>query len=547
MGENTDILSEKYHNLARELGSVVPPGYSHLHSCQSMLHSSYWYISQAKYPEAWHALSAAARECQILVREKDKAFHELPAFEREMRRRLWCIIQILDWQLSAGLACPTIVNWPAVEVVLPALTMEGFSPSPMLHMKIQSQLISQLAVTYPNKDTLNPSQIREYQATVEAWAKAFPKVYAFDNPDTSKDTTNPWIIFNRFYLYTMTYFLLLASIRPTMLKGYTSALPGEEQSICADGIRYCVKNIRVAVLWVDHVDRHGGGYHFMISSVFDTIVLLCTCIMKDVDNTMPKEDEVYQEIDNAVSLFARVAHTSPTAKFVHATATQLVSKLQRPKVATKMQKRLKVESKAVSPISPSEAQERTPASRSELVEETGSETSPEHMSRDFSTPATMSDDWQGSTDCVRGNSSVGDVRAGFGGIDESLSPWPMDSFEDAAAAGDIAIGDDFQFVLQEQAADQLANQAGQLDDFAALWDWEALGLEGMTQNMPSLQTNGAQAVDGGAPTLPGVCAELRRKVLAFLDTPAADETIKRTQEQTRISLQVVEEALKRYK
>ncbi len=66
LGEHTEPLSEKYHNLARELGSVVPPGYSHLHSCQSMLHSSYWYISQAKYPEAWHALSAAARECQIL-------------------------------------------------------------------------------------------------------------------------------------------------------------------------------------------------------------------------------------------------------------------------------------------------------------------------------------------------------------------------------------------------------------------------------------------------------------------------------------------------
>lgn len=69
--------------------------------------------------------------------------------------------------------------------------------------------------------------------------------------------------------------------------------------------------------------------------------------------------------------------------------------------------------------------------------------------------------------------------------------------------------------------------------------------------MPSIQANGvahaADAANGGAPSLSAVCAELRRKVLAFLDTPAADETTKRTQEQTRISLQVVEEALKRYK
>ncbi|KAJ4150491.1 hypothetical protein LMH87_011239 [Akanthomyces muscarius] len=465
LGEHTEPLSEKYHNLARELGSVVPPGYSHLHSCQSMLHSSYWYISQAKYPEAWHALSAAARECQILVREKDKAFHELSSFEREMRRRLWCIIQILDWQISAGLARATIVNWSAVEVVLPALTMEAFSPSPMLHMKIQSQLISQLAATYPNSNNLEPNQIRKYQATVENWARAFPRVYAFDNPDTSKDATNPWIIFNRYYLYTMAYFLLLASIRPVMLKGYTSALSEEERDICSDGIKYCVKNIRVAVLWAEHVDRHGGGYHFMTSSAFDTVVLLCTCIMKDVENTMTKKDEIYKELDNAVSLFARIAHTSSTAKFARDTASQVVAKLQRPNAARNIQKRQKTAADATSP--------KPKASSPGLAEETGSETSPESMTRDESTPASMSDGWQGSTDGVRGTSSVDEHRANYGTIDESLSPWPMDSYDETAAAEQAAtLGDDFAFEFEEQGTDQPV----QLDDFAALWDWEALGM-----------------------------------------------------------------------
>ncbi|OAA54905.1 Fungal transcriptional regulatory protein [Cordyceps fumosorosea ARSEF 2679] len=380
-------------------------------------------------------------------------------------------------QISAGLARPTIVNWSAVEVVLPALTMEAFSPSPMLHMKIQSQLISQLAVKFPNdKENLEPSKIRQYQTMVEAWAKAFPQVYAFDNPDTAKDETNPWIIFNRFYLYTMAYFLLLASIRPVMLKGYTSALSEEEQGICCDGIKYCAKNIRVAVLWADHVDRHGGGYHFMISSVFDTVVLLCTCIMKDVDNTMAKKDEMYDELDNAVSLFGRLAHTSSIAKFAFGTASQLVPKLQRPNTSHKPQKRQKTNANAVLPKPATyEASGLSTAPSPGLAEETGSETSPEQLSRDDSTPGSMSDDWQGSTD--RGTSSAGDPRAGLGTIDESLSPWPTDSYDEPAAAEDAnALGVDFQFMLEQQETDEPANQTVQLDDFAALWDWEALGL-----------------------------------------------------------------------
>ncbi|KAH8712831.1 putative transcription factor sol4 [Beauveria bassiana] len=471
-----ESLSEKYHSLARELGSVVPPGYSHLHSCQSMLHSSYWYISQGKYSEAWHALSAAARECQTLVKEKDAAFHQLPSFEREMRRRLWCIIQILDWQISAGLARATIVNWSAVEVVLPSLTMEAFSPSPMLHMKIQSQLISQLAATYPNdKTNMELSTIRQYQSTVEAWAKAFPRVYAFENPDTLKDAANPWIIFNRFYLYTMAYFLLLASFRPVMLKGYTFALSEEERGVCFDGIRYCVKNMRVAVLWADHVDRHGGGYHFMIGSAFDTAVLLCTCIMKDAENSMTKEAEIYEELDNAVSLFARLAHTSSIAKFASDTAAQLVSKLQRPNAVRKAQKRRKVNINAVSPAPIVEAGRLVPSPA--LVEGVGSETSSEQLNRDDLTPESISDDWQGSIDSVRGNTSLSNSEASLGAIDDSLSPWPMESYDEATAqGGTVTLSDGFQLILEEQAADDLADQAVNVDDFASLWDWEALGL-----------------------------------------------------------------------
>lgn len=44
-----------------------------------------------------------------------------------------------------------------------------------------------------------------------------------------------------------------------------------------------------------------------------------------------------------------------------------------------------------------------------------------------------------------------------------------------------------------------------------------------------------------------LCLDLRRKVMSFLDEPTEDDTIKHTQKQTKISLQVVENALKRYR
>lgn len=68
--ENVFTLSERYHNLAREIWSIIPPGYYHIYTCQWLLHSAYWFVSRGKYLESWHVLSAAAREGWDLGKEQ---------------------------------------------------------------------------------------------------------------------------------------------------------------------------------------------------------------------------------------------------------------------------------------------------------------------------------------------------------------------------------------------------------------------------------------------------------------------------------------------
>lgn len=47
-------------------------------------------------------------------------------------------------------------------------------------------------------------------------------------------------------------------------------------------------------------------------------------------------------------------------------------------------------------------------------------------------------------------------------------------------------------------------------------------------------------------SLPDLCSHIHMKVKTFLDTTPKDDQMKRVQEQTRISLNVIAEALKRY-
>jgi hypothetical protein len=97
LGENMQNLTERYHNAARELHSAIPVGNSHLLNVQSLLHSCYWYKSEARFVECWHVLSAAIREAQALGIHKESVTGLTSEFDREMRRRIWCVLDTWDW------------------------------------------------------------------------------------------------------------------------------------------------------------------------------------------------------------------------------------------------------------------------------------------------------------------------------------------------------------------------------------------------------------------------------------------------------------------
>lgn len=97
LGESTQRLPGQYQDAARELQSVIPVGHFHLFTVQSLLHSCYWYKSEARFVESWHVLSATIREAQEIGCHRESAIKHMAEFDREMRRRVWCVLNTWDW------------------------------------------------------------------------------------------------------------------------------------------------------------------------------------------------------------------------------------------------------------------------------------------------------------------------------------------------------------------------------------------------------------------------------------------------------------------
>ncbi|KAG6010682.1 hypothetical protein E4U21_005181 [Claviceps maximensis] len=364
LGDTLDALSDQLHAAMRELSSVIPVGHYHMLNVQRLLHSCYWYKAEAKFLEAWHVLSAAIMEGRELGYHKAPPPGTVSDFDLEMRRRLWCILDTWDWQISSGLSRPKIIDRADCDADLPELTLEGHVVSPLLHMKMQSQLTRQLASRFSApKNIIAPAEVREYKVIIEKWVDQFPPEFAFENPDTSKDDSCPWLFAQRFYVYTMACLLILNPIRHYMVKQYTWESPLDELKIREVGIWYSLKLMKTLRLWVNKVYNRDGRLHFIIFSIFDTAAMLCTALLKDAEHTIINRQEILFAIGDAVDMLKKLNTISKTSKTSYDILERLVRRL--PEVvprnnSERQMKRPKVRSKSSPVLSATEVKSTTP-------------------------------------------------------------------------------------------------------------------------------------------------------------------------------------------
>ncbi|KAF4508576.1 hypothetical protein G6O67_004935 [Ophiocordyceps sinensis] len=331
LGATTQELTAKYHNAARELHSVIPVGNNHLLNIQSLLHSCYWYKSEARFVECWHVLSAAIREAQELGIHQEPVSGPVSEFDREMRRRVWCILDTWDWQISALLSRPMIIDRSECQVGLPSLKLEGYSPSPLMHMKLQSELITHLSRRFGLlKHVVSPTDVREYQSIVEAWMSKFPANFALENPDKSADSQRPWIVLHRHHLHTKALSMLLDPIRAYLARPMTANSPPHELGIRSDGIDYCLRLMGALYRFFNHVYPRDAKFHFVLFCIFDNAAVLCSVLQHDEDCSTPRRHDLLGAVDGALAMLKRLENDTKAAKAWHDLLLRVSQRVRRP-------------------------------------------------------------------------------------------------------------------------------------------------------------------------------------------------------------------------
>ncbi|KAK7422030.1 hypothetical protein QQZ08_009679 [Neonectria magnoliae] len=350
LGDTIQRITESYHEAARDLGSTIPIGTSHLYNVQQLLHSCYWFKSEARFVECWHVLNAAIREAQELSIHQESKGDPVPELELEIRRRIW--------QISALLGRPMIIDRADCDVGLPNLTVEGMQHSPLTHMKLQSGLIRTLFSRFGlTKNVADPAHVQEYQDILKSWIADFPPPFDVHNPDKSLDAICPWIVLHRHYIRTMAFSMLMDPIRAYLAREYTDDATEDQLKIRSNGIDYCLELMISLRGFFDWVYPRDSKFHFVLFCIFDTSTVLCSAIVHDRNNTLPRKDAVYKAIDHAHAMLERLRMVTKSARISYGILTRIVHRLPRNAVGSSKvgespaTKRARVTSVAITPRS----------------------------------------------------------------------------------------------------------------------------------------------------------------------------------------------------
>ncbi|KAF5967199.1 transcriptional regulatory [Fusarium coicis] len=319
LGEKAQTLTERYHGASNDLYSIIPPRKGHLHGVQYLLHSCYWYKSEARFMECWYSLSAAIRKAQEIGMHQEASKLDVSDFEREMYRRVWCVLDTWDWQMSALLSRPLMIDRTCCKVGLPELTLEGTTPSPLLHLKLQSELIRKLSNRFGStRNVVESADIQEYQKMLEDWMEKFPPTFDLNNPDYSQDVLCPWILLHRHYIHTMGYSMILDPFRVRLATSINTKTASEaEVRIRSDGIDYALKLMTALRGFFNHVWPRDAKFHFVIFSIFDTASLYSSILIHDNDGSVPRRQEILDSFDTALDMIKRLRTVAPNFQLYH--------------------------------------------------------------------------------------------------------------------------------------------------------------------------------------------------------------------------------------
>ncbi|KAK0632174.1 fungal-specific transcription factor domain-containing protein, partial [Immersiella caudata] len=312
-------LATRLHEAAEALGASIPHGKGGLVHVQQLFLTAFWYKSAEKWTEAWHALSSAIGAAYEIGLHQDSSSEGMSEFDREMRRRLWCVLYLWDFALSSMLSRPMLINRADCTFEMPTLALEvnpgqPYQPSPFRHMKLHCQMCIDMAEEMASvpSDKAATDLAPRLRGVVDRWFANLPAEYAVKDPDTRWDAEYDWVVFQRRYLHLVGYMFLSGPLKPYVTRSSAKPMTEEETQLRAAGVQAALALMDVSWSFFENLASFGAKFHYAVFCIFDTTTVLCSAFVHDEARTLPQRETALAAIKRGLGMLEELRSVSKT-------------------------------------------------------------------------------------------------------------------------------------------------------------------------------------------------------------------------------------------
>ncbi|KAH7389641.1 hypothetical protein DE146DRAFT_758943 [Phaeosphaeria sp. MPI-PUGE-AT-0046c] len=312
---DSQVLTDRFSSAAEQLSQSFEASNTTLERVQEQFLKGVWLKSESRIVDSWHALGCTIREAQELGIDKDAGIEDLSEFEIEIRRRIWTLLYIWDWQMSAWLGRPNLIDQKNLTFKFPNLrldqsTVEPNLLSPFAHMALQAHLGRRVATVLGDAGSvheLSAKEVSTVEAECEKYIKELPPVFRVNDPDTSFDEQHPYFVFQRHQLHCVIYVTMLDFLKPYLTRDRRDNLTERDDEFRKMGVDIAMRLLRVSRKLFDHEFPINAKFHLVVFSIFDTATLLCSAIIHDRDHILPHRQEVFSFIEASLDMLHQLS------------------------------------------------------------------------------------------------------------------------------------------------------------------------------------------------------------------------------------------------
>ncbi|CBX92036.1 hypothetical protein LEMA_P047420.1 [Plenodomus lingam JN3] len=315
---SSQALTERLANAAEQISRDFLASNTSIERIQEGFLKSAWLKAESKIVESWHTLGSTIREAQELGIDKDAGIEGLSEFDIEIRRRVWAILYIWDWQMSAWLGRPSLIDQRSLNFTLPSLrldqsTTESEVPSPFTHMVLQAELGRRVTAAVGGASANNlftAKQVLDVKRACENFIEELPPIFRVKDPDLSLDEQHPYFVLQRHQLHCVVFITMLHVFKPYLTRQRRDRITDQDDEFRRMGVEIAHQLFQVSRDLLDHEFSINAKFQVVVFAIFDTATLLCSAIIHDRDHVLHRREEVIELIQSSLSMLHQLSFTT---------------------------------------------------------------------------------------------------------------------------------------------------------------------------------------------------------------------------------------------